>query len=82
MLVVRGLRSLNRHHRNLVDRLQPYPKARWIITTALCFFYFERSYGMNYYIVTYLIGFYVLQLLVKYLTPKGLQDEEEEVEEE
>lgn len=79
MLVTRCIRTVRKHHRNLLDYLIQYKTARWLITAALCLFYFERSYGMNYYIVTYLIGFYVLQLIVKYVTPKGLdQDENEE----
>ena len=36
---------------------------------------------MSYYIVTYLIGFYVLQLLVNYVTPKGLEDNDDDMEE-
>lgn len=72
MLVAGGLRALQRHHRNAVDALIPYTLPRWLITLTVCLFYFERSYGMNYYIITYLLGFYVLHLLVKYVTPKGL----------
>jgi hypothetical protein len=58
----------------------PYTTYRWLFTFLLCLFYLERSYGMSYYIVTYLIGFYVLQLIVNYVTPKGLEDNDEEEE--
>ena len=32
--------------------------------------------GMSYDVVTYLIGFYLLQMMVSYFTPKGLEEED------
>ena len=32
---------------------------------------------MSYYIVTYLIAFYVLQLAIEFWTPKGLEEAED-----
>jgi hypothetical protein len=80
MLVTKGLRSVSKLYYNMIDSLGPYTTCRWLFTFLLCLFYFERSYGMSYYIVTYLIGFYVLQLIVNYVTPKGLEDNDDEEE--
>ena len=66
-----------RYYYNLVAKVIIYQKSRWLFTLCLVALYAERSYGMSYSIVTYLIGFYLLQLLVGYLTPKGLEIEED-----
>lgn len=67
----------NRLHRcstNTVGRLVPYKYSRWALTASLILLYLERSYGMSYYIVTYLIAFYVLQVAIGFWTPKGLEE--------
>lgn len=67
----------NRFHRfysNLLGNLVPYQYSRWGLTASLVLLYLERSYGMSYYIVTYLICFYVLQLVIGYCTPRGLEE--------
>jgi hypothetical protein len=80
MLVTKGISNLSKCYYNMIDHLIQYKVSRWIFTLALCLFYFERSYGLSYYIVTYLIGFYLLQLAVNYVTPKGLEEVDDEVE--
>lgn len=34
----------------------------------------SRVYGLSYNVITYLIGFYLLQLGVGYFIPKGLEE--------
>jgi len=36
-----------------------------------------RVYGLAYNVITYLIGFYLLQLVIGYFTPKGLEEIDE-----
>ena len=55
-----------------------HTKFRWLFTFCLLLLYLERSYGMSYYIVTYLIGFYLVQLVLEYFTPKGLDESDEQ----
>lgn len=75
MLVSRCISSFRRRYYHIIDGMLPFRKTRWSFTICLVLLYIERSYGMPYYIITYLIGFYLLQLLVNYLTPKGLEEE-------
>ena len=44
----------------------------------LVLLYIERVMGMSYDVITYLIFFYILQLIISYFTPKGLVEEEPE----
>ncbi len=58
-----------------------YPKTRWAFTAIVYFLYLARiTYFGGYYVISYLLGLYVLQGLVAFLTPLGLPtlDEEEE----
>ncbi len=38
--------------------------------------YLERVWGLSYDVISYLIFFYILQLIISYFTPKGLVEEE------
>jgi len=65
---------MRRRYYYFVGQTLRYRKARWFLTLAIVAMYFYRVAGLSYDVITYLIGFYLLQLLVSYLTPKGLED--------
>ena len=78
MLATKGICALRKYYYSLINKTMLYKKTRWIITAMLVLLYIERVKGMSYDVITYLIFFYVLQLIISYFTPKGLVEEEPE----
>jgi hypothetical protein len=78
MLATQGVNYIRRRYYYFVGQTHHYQKSRWLFTLALVTTYFYRVAGLSYDVITYLIGFYLLQLLVSYLTPKGLEENEPE----
>jgi hypothetical protein len=72
MLATKGICALRRYYYSLINKTYFYKKTRWIITSILTLLYFERVKGLSYDVITYLIFFYILQLIISYFTPKGL----------
>lgn len=72
MIVTKSLHCVRRRYYYFVGKTQRYGKVRWLCTALLVTTYLYRVSGLSYDVITYLIGFYLLQLLVSYLTPKGL----------
>ncbi len=72
MLASLGVNLVRRRYYHFVGLTLTYRKSRWLFTVFLAFVYLYRVAGLSYDVITYLIGFYLLQLLVSYLTPKGL----------
>ena len=76
MLASAGLTYIRRRYYTFISLSIHHRKLRWMLTFFLATFYLYRAVGLSYDVITYLIGFYFLQLLVSYLTPKGLEEEE------
>ena len=72
MLATRAISRVRKCYYGMVGKTIMYRKFRWIFTFCLAALYAERSYGMSYAIITYIIGFYLLQLALKYFTPRGI----------
>ncbi|KAH9758767.1 protein RER1 [Citrus sinensis] len=54
-----------------LDRSTPHPLQRWIGTLAAALIYLLRVYCVQgFYIVTYGLGIYILNLLIGFLSPK------------
>ena len=75
MLATKALCAVRRYYYSLIAKTIVYKKARWLITTMLFLLYMERVWGLSYDVITYLIFFYILQLIISYFTPKNLVDE-------
>lgn len=76
MLATRAIGRVRRLYYSLINRLVLYRKLRWGATCVLVVSYMESAMGASLDIVTYLIGFYLLQLLISYFTPKGVEEQE------
>lgn len=76
MLASQGFNYLRRRYYSFVSLTIPHKKLRWCSTLLLALVYLYRALGLSYDVITYLIGFYFLQLLVSYMTPKGLEEED------
>ncbi|PRP79609.1 hypothetical protein PROFUN_12799 [Planoprotostelium fungivorum] len=66
-----GRTHLARLYQTYLDKTKPYTYARWGATTALLVVYLLRTLlAGGWYIITYALGIYVLNLLVLFLSPK------------
>ncbi len=72
MLASQGINYIRRRYYFIVSLTIRHRKIRWMFTALLACLYLYSAIGLSYDVITYLIGFYLLQLLVSYLTPKGL----------
>lgn len=75
MLATQGLHFIRRRYYHFVSLTIRHRKSRWAFTLLLAVLYLYRAVGLSYDVITYLIGFYLLQLLVSYLTPKGIDED-------
>ena len=75
MLATKALCAARRYYYSLIGKTIVYKKARWLITAMIFLLYMERVRGFSYDVITYLIFFYILQLIISYFTPKNLVDE-------
>jgi len=78
-IVFRFFKSLSNRHQYFLDRATPYLAARWIFAIVISIAYILRVYFLQgWYIVTYALGIYLLNLFIAFLTPKidpaGLDD--------
>eukprot|EP00118_Oscarella_pearsei_P025359 m.308044 g.308044 ORF g.308044 m.308044 type:complete len:194 (+) comp43308_c0_seq1:218-799(+) len=70
-LISRFFTSASRRYQKFLDDLVPQTVFRWISTTVLTLLYSLRVYLLQgWYIVTYALGIYVLNLLIAFLSPK------------
>lgn len=64
-------KQLSSRYQLALDRSTPHKKYRWAGTLFLILLYFIRvSYVGGFYIVTYALGIYLLNLLIGFLAPK------------
>jgi len=64
-----------RRFRALLDKATPYPAARWLALAALVAGYALRVYLLNgWYIVTYGVAIFVLNLFIGFISPQADQD--------
>lgn len=63
--------TLSRRYQYLLDKSTPHVLGRWISFAAIAFIYGLRVYVVQgYYIITYGLGIYVLQLFLAFLSPR------------
>jgi len=70
--------SLGRKFQKLLDDWTPYHRPRWAFTAALALLYTVRVYFLEgWYIVTYALAIYLLNLFIGFLTPQFDPESEE-----
>ncbi|XP_006006543.1 protein RER1-like isoform X2 [Latimeria chalumnae] len=58
-------------YQSLLDRATPHTTARWLVTLGLAVLYLLRVFLLQgWYIVTYALGIYHLNLFIAFLSPK------------
>ena len=71
--------QLERKFNHVIDKTKPFALYRWIFLAFELFIYFLRVYfAQGWYIVTYALGIYILNLFIGFLTPQSLESQEEE----
>lgn len=62
---------IQQRYQSFLDSLTPIPAARWTATVVFFVVYFIRVFTLQgWYIVTYALGIYLLNLFLAFLTPK------------
>ncbi|EPS63865.1 hypothetical protein M569_10917, partial [Genlisea aurea] len=63
--------ALWRRYQHFLDKTTPFIMYRWISLAGIAFVYALRVYFLQgFYIITYGLGIYVLQLLIAFLSPQ------------
>jgi len=63
--------SLSQRYQSLLDAWTPHLFGRWIFTLIVFFLFMARViYYQGWYIITYALGIYYLNMLIAFLTPK------------
>ncbi|KRY20350.1 Protein RER1 [Trichinella patagoniensis] len=69
--IFRLCKTISQRYQSFLDHWTPYTLVRWMFTVFLGFLYMLRIiYVQGYYIVTYALGIYYLNLLIAFLSPK------------
>lgn len=67
----RWTHGVSRRYQHLLDKSTPHMLYRWIATLAVAFIYAVRVYFVQgFYIVSYGLGIYILNLLIGFLSPQ------------
>jgi len=70
-VIVRFFRTLSQRYQSFLDAWTPHPAFRWTFTCLVILSYMGRVLWLQgWYIVTYALGIYYLNLLIAFLTPK------------
>jgi hypothetical protein len=63
--------TFGRKLQHYLDKAAPHTTVRWVVATILTLLYAVRVYFLNgWYIVTYGLGIYLLNLLIAFLSPQ------------
>lgn len=63
--------SISRQYQYILDKSTPQVLNRWIFLVVIAFIYAVRAYLVEgFYIITYGLGIYILQLLIAFLSPQ------------
>lgn len=70
-IVTRWKYNVSRQYQHLLDKLVPHVLYRWLGCLGVCLIYALRVYFVEgFYIVTYGLGIYLLNLLIGFLSPQ------------
>lgn len=76
------LQKTRRVHYSIINSLAPFRQCRWTTTGVITLLFACLTQHFFTNLVTYLVGLYLVLLVLKYFIPKGIADDFEEFEEE
>jgi len=63
--------GISQRYQTILDKTVPFSTGRWVFTFVLAAFYLIRVYFLQgWYIVTYALGIYLLNLFIGFLSPR------------
>lgn len=69
--ISRFFTSIGQRYQSVLDKTVPYTPIRWLTTLGLGIFYGIRVYLLQgWYIITYALGIYLLNLFICFLSPR------------
>ncbi|VVB04505.1 unnamed protein product [Arabis nemorensis] len=69
--VSRLIHAVSQRQQHLLDKTVPHVLYRWIACLCVVLIYFVRVYLVEgFYIITYAIGIYLLNLIIAFLSPQ------------
>eukprot|EP00244_Chara_vulgaris_P010027 TRINITY_DN4453_c0_g1_i2.p1 TRINITY_DN4453_c0_g1~~TRINITY_DN4453_c0_g1_i2.p1 ORF type:complete len:198 (-),score=19.96 TRINITY_DN4453_c0_g1_i2:490-1083(-) len=75
--ILKWREKLGRQFQYYLDKSTPHPAGRWLGSLVVAIIYSTRVYYLKgFYIVTYALGIYILNLLIGFLSPKQEPDGE------
>lgn len=81
-VIIRFFKRISELQQLYLDKATPFTTGRWVFTFLLSLAYLLRVYFLQgWYIVTYALGIYLLNLFIAFLTPKidpAMLDDSEE----
>lgn len=74
-MISKSIRKLRRLHYACVNAVVPFKSMRWLLTTSIVATFMVMTNNVLADLNTYLVGFYLLMLLLSYYLPKGVSHE-------
>ncbi|KAL6042627.1 Protein rer1a [Balamuthia mandrillaris] len=69
--IARYYAKIGQHYQKILDDVNPWLRGRWAATACLALLYCLRVYYLaGWYIVSYALGIYLLNLLIGFLSPQ------------
>lgn len=71
-MITQTIRKIRRLHYSCINTIVPFKKMRWMLTASIVMTYIAATSDFCQDLNTYLVGFYLLMLLLSYFLPKGV----------
>lgn len=71
-MISQSIRKVRRLHYACVNTIVHFKTTRWLLTASILLTYTATSKDVLADLNTYLVGFYLLMLLLSYCLPKGV----------
>ena len=80
-MIAQSFRKLRRLHYACINSVVPFKNMRWALTTSIVITYIATTSDVCADLNTYLVGFYLLMLVLNYFLPKGVSHDLESFDE-
>ena len=75
MFLSSSVQKLRRVHYSIINSLAPFRQCRWAATAVITMLFACLTQHFFTNLVTYLVGLYLILLVLKYFIPKGIPDD-------
>ena len=71
-MISQSIRKIRRLHYSCINTIVPFKSTRWLLTASIVLTYIATTTDICQDLNTYLVGFYLLMLVLNYFLPKGV----------